>query len=194
MRRVFLFMMVSLDGYFEGPDHDLSWHNVDDEFNEFAVKQLKEADTILFGRLTYQLMESYWPSRAGLEDDPVVAKLMNETQKIVFSRNLDKIVETDIWKNVTLFNKNVREEVIELKQKEGKNIVVLGSSNLCVTLLEEGLLDEIRLMINPVAIGKGTPLFSGIKVRQKFQLKTSKNFQNGNVLLTYNVLKGGDLV
>src|SRR5579863_9002836 len=100
MRKIFLFMMVTLDGYFEGPDHDLSWHVVDTEFNDFAQKQLQEADTILFGRRTYQLMESYWPSPSSIEDDPEVAALMNQKPKIVVSNSLQTVEETENWKNV----------------------------------------------------------------------------------------------
>src|ERR1700742_4338844 len=124
MRKIFLFMMVSLDGYIEGPDHDLSWHQVDAEFNDFAQAQMKEADTILFGRRTYQLMESFWPSKAGLEGDPAVAHLMNETPKIVVSASLKNITETKIWKHVRLINDNVKEEITKLKNEKGGDIIL----------------------------------------------------------------------
>ncbi len=177
--------MVSLDGYFEAPNHDLSWHVVDEEFNDFASEQMRESDTILFGRRTYQLMESFWPSKEGLEDDPVVANLMNETPKIVVSKSLKNVVETEEWKNVRLINESVEEEIRKLKKEKGGDIMLLGSSNLCVSLLEWGLLDEMRLMINPVVIGKGTPLFHGLKNKVDLQLTKSRNFASGNVLLTY---------
>lgn len=181
--------MASLDGYVEGEDHDLSWHQVDAEFNDFAVKQLQEADTILMGRKTYQLMESFWPSPAGLEDDPLVAKLMNETPKVVVSKTLEKVTETETWKQVTLVKENFVEKIHDLKEKDGKNIIVLGSNNLCVTLLKEHLLDEIRIMVNPVVIGKGAPLFEGLQNKEKFTLVDTRVFENGNVLLTYQVVK-----
>ncbi|MDE2025894.1 MAG: dihydrofolate reductase [Patescibacteria group bacterium] len=186
MRKLLLFMMVSLDGYIEGPGHDLSWHNVDQEFNNFAIKQLNESGTIVFGRKTYQLMESFWPSKEGLEGDPKVAKYMNEADKVVFSKSLDNVIETKYWKNIRLVKENVSAEIKQLKNREGKPLIVLGSNNLCVTLLENGLLDEIRLMINPVVIGKGTPLFTGIKEIYKFTLINTQEFTNGNMLLTYN--------
>lgn len=182
---MFLFMMTSLDGFMEGPGNDLSWHHVDEEFNEFAVKQLDEAETILFGRKTYQLMESYWPSNDGVEDDPVVAGKMNGIQKVVVSHSLEKVEETNLWKNVRLVRENVVEEVRKLKEQPGKPIIVLGSNNLCVTLLKEGLLDEIRIMVNPVIIGKGTSLFAGIDIARTFGLLKTRIFHNGNVLLTY---------
>jgi dihydrofolate reductase len=182
-------MMTSVDGYFEGSDHDLSWHNVDEEFNIFAKAQMKEADTILFGRRTYQLMESYWPSKAGLEDDPEIAKLMNETQKIVVSSSLKSVIETKIWKHLRLINDDVRNEILKLKQEKGGNIIVLASSNFSVCLLEWGLLDEIRIMIAPIIIEKGTPLFEGLKKKINFKLTKSRNFDSGNVLLTYTPVR-----
>lgn len=178
-------MMTSLDGYMEGENHDLSWHHVDAEFNTFAVEQLREVDTILFGRKTYELMESYWPTQEGLEDDPAVAALMNNTRKVVVSHTLEKVIETDTWKNVTLVKEHVPAEVARLKEQDGKSIAVLGSNNLCVTLLELGLLDELRIMVNPVVIGKGTPLFANIKDRHSFELSSQRIFHNGNILLTY---------
>lgn len=185
MRKMFLFMMISLDGYMEGLDHDLSWHHVDEEFNAFAAKQMQEADTILMGKNTYQLMESFWPSKAGLEDDPEVAGLMNTTPKIVVSHSLEKVNETGHWKNIRLIKDNLSEEVEALKNTEGKDIIVLGSNNLCVTLLQENLLDEIRIMVNPVVIGDGTPLFQGIKEKVTLTLTNLRQFSNGNILLSY---------
>ncbi|HSX09524.1 MAG TPA: dihydrofolate reductase family protein [Candidatus Saccharimonadales bacterium] len=187
MRKIFLFMMVTLDGYFEGPGHDLSWHNVDAEFNDFAIPQMLEADTILFGKRTYQLMEEFWPSPAGLEGDPEVADIMNNTPKVVVSTSLKNIKETEHWKNVRLIEHNVKEELQKLKEQDGKDIILLGSSTLSVSLLSWGLLDEIRIMTNPVAIGEGTTLFHGLKKKIKFHLMQERTFQSGNVLLTYHV-------
>lgn len=182
-------MMVTLDGYFEGPKHDISWHNVDAEFNDFAIPQMMEADTILFGKRTYQLMEEFWPSPAGLEGDPEVAYIMNSTPKVVISSSLKKVTETEHWKNVRLIGDNIKEELQKLKEQDGKDVIVLASSNLCVSLLEWGLLDEIRIMENPVAIGEGTTLFKGLKNRVKFKLMQERTFHSGNVLLTYHVEK-----
>ncbi len=186
---MFLFMMVSIDGFIEGENHDLSWHNVDQEFSIFANKQLDGAGTLLFGRKTYQLMENFWPSKAGLEGDPETAIRMNNMPKIVFSKTLKEVKETKIWKNVTLCKSNVLEEITNLKNLKGKNIVVLGSNNLCVTLLQYNLLDEIRIMVNPVVIGKGTPLFQGLEYKQKFNLSKAQKFKNGNILLIYKTIK-----
>lgn len=181
-------MMVSLDGYIEGSDHDLSWHHVDKEFGEFANDQLNEVDTIVFGRRTYELMESYWPASSGIEDDPETARLMNNTPKVVISRTLQKVKETENWKNVRLVSENVKEEIEKLKNQEGRDIIVLGSNNLCVSLLEWGLLDELRIMINPVMIGNGTSLFVGLKNKEELALSKTRIFKNGNVLLSYKCM------
>jgi dihydrofolate reductase len=181
MRKVFLFMMTTLDGYFEGQDHDISWHNADgEEFAKFAEDQLDEVDTLIFGRKTYELMAGFWPSEEAIKTEPGTAARMNSLLKVVFSRNP---ISTD-WHNVES-STNVVEKMQELKSAPGKDIAVLASSNLCLTLIEEGLLDEIRIMINPLIIGKGTPLLDGTDKLRQFTLKDSRTFKSGNVLLTY---------
>lgn len=181
-------MMVSLDGYIEGPDHDLSWHHVDDEFNAFAARQMEEMGAILFGRRTYELMASYWPTEKPSDpDDAIVAQKMNSLPKIVFSKTLKNIEEKPHWQNIQLITTDIAKNVQELKQKEGKSIAVLGSNTLCVSLLEMGLLDELRIMINPVVIGKGTPLFRGIQRKLSLKLVETKVFYSGNVLFTYHI-------
>jgi len=185
MRKVFLFNMTTLDGFFAGPNQDISWHNVDDEFNEFAIDQLKEVDTLLFGRVTYQLMASYWPTELAISDDPVVAGLMNSMLKIVFSRTLDKVE----WNNTRLVNSNAAEELSKLKQQPGKEIAIFGSSDLAVTFAERGLIDEYRIIINPVFLGKGTPLLKGIIEKLNLNLLKSRTFKSGNVLLHYAPVK-----
>ena len=183
MRKIFLFMMVSLDGYFEGPNHELDWHNVDQEFEEFANHQLDQADTLVFGRKTYDLMANYWPSEEGIKDNAATAERMNALQKVVFSRSLKDAG----WQNTTVFGENVVDTIRSLKEKPGKDIIVLASSNLCLTLIKEGLLDQVRLMINPVVLGKGTSLFVGLDRPYKFKLTNSRVFKSGNVLLDYDV-------
>jgi dihydrofolate reductase len=112
MRKVFMFNLVSLDGYFEGPNRDISWHNVtsgsgmDAEFNEYAVDMLSDLDTLIFGRVTYELMASYWPTPDAIKNDPIVAEKMNTLPKIVFSRTLDKVE----WHNARLVKNNIEEE------------------------------------------------------------------------------------
>ena len=181
MRKVFLFMMVTLDGFFEGPDHEIDWHNVDEEFNEFATQQLNELDTLLFGRVTYEVMASYWPTQFAKEDDPVVAGKMNTIPKIVFSRTLDKAE----WENSRLVKENVAEEITKLKQQPGRDLAIFGSSDLTASLLEMGMVDELRIMVNPVVLGKGKTLFKGIDEKVNLKLLKTKTFRSGNVLLYY---------
>jgi dihydrofolate reductase len=188
MRKVFLFMTVSLDGYFEGPNHDLSWHNVDDEFNKFAIDQLEEADLILFGRRTYQLMEAYWPKAA---KDPTISKenlevanLINNANKIVFSRTLAQVEEKENWKNVKLVREFDPSEIRRLKEQPGKGMSV-GGSDLAVSFIKAGLVDEFRFMVNPVVIGEGTPIFKGMGSKLNLELVRTRTFRSGNVLLYY---------
>lgn len=178
-------MMVSVDGYFEGPNHDLSWHNVDAEFNEFAIEQTKSVGTLLFGHRTYDLMKDYWPTEKARKGDPIVSNLMNTTPKIVFSKTLDKVEETEHWKNVRLMKEVNANEIIKLKSESQKNLAIFGSNQLCVSMMEMGLVDEFRIMVNPVAIGQGTPLFAGIKEKFKLKLINTKDFKSGNMLLFY---------
>ncbi len=180
MRKVVLFMLVSVDGYFEGPNHDITWHNVDAEFNDFAIEQIDQMDTLLFGRVTYELMASYWPTAAAKSDDPIVAKKMNTTPKIVFSKTLERAD----WENTRL-SKDAGETIRQLKGQPGRDMAIFGSNNLVVSLAQEGLVDEFRIMVNPVAIGAGTSLFAGIKEKLDLKLVDTKNFKNGNVLIYY---------
>jgi len=181
MRKVFLFNMTTLDGFFEGPNQDISWHHTDDEFNEFAIQQLNEIGTLLFGRVTYQGMASYWPTEFAIKDDPIVAGLMNSLPKIVFSKTLDKAE----WNNSRLVKENAAEEVSRLKQQAGKDIAIFGSSDLAVTLAGHDLIDEYRVIVNPVFLGNGTTLLKGIKDKLNLKLLNARTFKSGNVLLIY---------
>jgi dihydrofolate reductase len=185
MRKIFVFIMASLDGFFEGPDHELDWHNVDAEFNEFAAGQLNEIDTLLFGWKTYDLMAGYWPSEPGKQESPVIADKMNEMQKITFSRKERKVE----WENTRLVKDNVGWEIMKLKNQPGKDIAIFGSSNLCVSLIQMGLIDEFRIMMNPVVLGRGHTLFNGLHDKLNLKLLKTRNFNSGNVLLYYQSAK-----
>ena len=185
MRKLFLFNMTTLDGFFEGLNRDIGWHNVDEEFNEFAIQQLDEIGTLLFGRVTYEGMASYWPTELAISDDPEVAGRMNSLPKIVFSRTLDKAE----WNNSKLIKENATEEVLKLKGQPGKDIAIFGSSDLSVTLAESGLIDEYRIIVNPVFLGQGTTLLKGIKNKIDLKLLEAKPFKSGNVLLYYAPVK-----
>ena len=188
MRNLYLFMSVSVDGYFEGPDHDISWHRVDAEFNRFAIEQLKATDLYLWGRRVYQLMEAYWPKAADdpstSKDDRDIADLLNNTKKIVFSRTLNEVSEAENWRNVSLKHTFDPAEIQRLKMQPGKDIGV-GGSELAAHFAEAGLIDEFRFMVVPVALGAGTPILHGMKKKLNLELFGTRRFGSGNTLMYY---------
>jgi dihydrofolate reductase len=181
MRRMFSFIVATLDGYYEGPNQEFDWPTVDEEFDEFSVEQLDEVDTLVFGRVTYQMMAAYWPTPAAEEDDPRVTARMNGISKIVVSRTLDKAE----WANTRLIKDGVAEELSELKQEPGKDMAIFGSSDLTVSLIQMGLVDELRIMVNPIVLGAGKSLFRTAAERISLKLLKSRRFNSGNVLLHY---------
>jgi dihydrofolate reductase len=181
MRKVLFFMLISIDGFFEGTDRDINWHHVDGEFNKFALDQLDSVDTLLFGKVTYELMASYWPTPVAKSNDPIVAEKMNSLDKIVFSKTLSSAT----WQNTKLIKENFVDEITRLKQKPGKDLIIFGSSDLAVTFIENDLIDEYRIMVNPVALGTGKSLFKGLHKKHDLQLLKTKKFISGNVLLYY---------
>ena len=182
--KVIMFNMMTLDGFFEGEQKwELDWHTVDAEFNDFAINQLHSVDCILFGRVTYEGMAGYWSSEDAKKDDPIVAKLMIETPKVVFSYSLKKAY----WENSTLAKGNIKEELSKLKEKFKNNLLVMGSANLSLKLMSLNLIDEFRIMVNPIILGKGSPLFTEIK--QNLKLLGVRKFKSGNVLLYYTPIK-----
>ncbi len=185
MRKLFAFNLVSLDGYFEGLKRDISWHNVDAEFNEYAIEMLNSVDKLLFGRVTYELMAGYWPTRDAMKNDPLVAERMNNLSKIVFSRTLDKVE----WNNSRLVKSNIETEIQKMKKLPGKDIVILGSGSIVSDLAQRGLIDEYRIMVNPIVLGHGKSMFKGIKDRLNLKLIKTKTFKSGNVLLYYEPAK-----
>jgi dihydrofolate reductase len=181
LRKLSVFNLVTLDGYFAGEGGDISWHMVDGEFQEFANAASNSGDTLLFGRVTYELMAGFWPTPEAIRTDPVVAAGMNKAEKIVFSRTLQKAD----WNNTRLVKTDMLAEVRKLKQQPGKDLTVLGSGTIVSQLAQEGLIDEYQILLNPVAIGKGRTMFEGIRDKIVLKLVKTRTFGNGNVLLTY---------
>jgi len=178
VRKLIAYNMITLDGYFEGRNEDISWHRVDEEVNEFIVEQMKTADTLLFGRKTFKVMEDFWPTEQAFKLDPATAGMMSSCTKIVFSTTQ----KNTPWENTRWLQVNVAEEVKKLKEQQGKNIFVFGSAELCKTLIKNNLIDEFRMMIHPVTLGKGKPFFH---TKMNLQLLRTKVFGNGNILLCY---------
>ena len=185
MRKLFAFNLISLDGFFEGPGQDINWHNVDEEFNEFAIEQTGTVGALLFGRVTYQLMESYWPTEDALKNDPVIAGIMNSVPKLAFSRTLEKAE----WNNTRIVKENIAEEILNLKNQPGKDLAVFGSANLLSTLMQMDLVDEHRVMVNPVLLGRGSPLFKSMDEKINLRLLKTRTFHSGNVLLYYEPVR-----
>lgn len=180
MRKLVAFLVTTADGYDEGPNGEFDWPVVDDEFNEFAVAQLDEADTLVFGRRTYEGMAAYWPT-IGEGDDPEVAARMNGYPKIVVSRTLD----TADWDGTRIVRDDVAGEFTRLKAQPGKDITILGSATLVRSLLAADLLDELSLMVHPLVLGRGKRLFEEGGEQKTLELVDSKTFRIGIVYLTY---------
>jgi dihydrofolate reductase len=189
MRKMFLQMMISLDGSYQGPNGELDWHEIDPEFDQYAVDMLNGSDLLLFGRKTYDLMAAYWPDPKAIADDPLVAERMNSLPKVVVSRTR----QTARWAGTRVLNKDIEKELKELKQGVGKDIAVLGSSDLGLTLLSLGLIDELRIIITPVILGNGKPLFQGLRRRFPMKLTGTRTFSNKNVLLIYSPVYSSSL-
>ena len=183
MRKLYMFNLMTLDGYFARPDGSIDWHNVDDEFNRFAEDQLTDTGGLVFGRVTYDLMAGYWPTEQGTEDDHVIAKAMNSLPKLVFSRSLDKVD----WQNSRLAKGDLKDEITKFKQASDKPVGLFGSSNLAGSLIPLGLIDEFRILVAPIVLGAGKPLFPNVQNQFKLKRESTRNFKNGNVLLTYSL-------
>jgi dihydrofolate reductase len=181
MRQLIAWNVMTLDGYFEGPEPwSIDFHNLvfGKDLQELSDEQLKEAGMLLFGRKTYQGMASYWPSAPESE-----AASMNLAPKAVISNTL----QSADWNNTRLLRGDAVELVRGLKAEEGGTIFVFGSADLLSTLLAAGLVDEYRLCIAPVLLGKGNPLFKSAEARTGLVLRSSKALDNGGVLLMYGV-------
>jgi len=171
--------LVTLDGFFEGPKSwELDWHDSvwGDELEKYSIEQSKSTGMLLFGRVTYEGMASYWPSQKC-----EIADFMNTIPKIVFSKTMKKAE----WNNTTLVKGNAVEEVAKLKRQSGKNMFVFGSANLSSTLLEHDLFDEIDLALAPVILGRGNPLFKASPDRLKMKLLEARPLKSGGVILRY---------
>jgi dihydrofolate reductase len=184
MRNVIVSNLVTLDGFFAGPNGEIDWHIVNDEFFEEAIALLNAVDTLLFGRVTYQGMLSHWTSPSAIKDDPIIAGKMNATPKIVFSKTLER-VEWGQWNNARLVKDNIVEEISRLKQQPGKDMVIFGSGSIVSTLAQHGLIDDYRIFVTPVVLGSGQPLFTGMTKPVNLTLSGTRAFKTGVVRLSY---------
>jgi len=181
MRTLASFIGISLDGFYEGRDGEFDFFVVDDEFTAFSVEQLDAADSLVLGRVTYAGMAGYWPSVQARHDYPAVATKMNAKPKIVVSSTLRSVS----WNGSKLLQGDVEAGMWALKTEPVGELLVLGSPLLTASLARFGLLDELRIMVNPVVIGHGKSLFNSMFDRLNLNLLDVRQFHSGNVLLTY---------
>jgi len=185
MRRLRVFNHVSLDGFFAGPSGEIDWHFVDREVNEYAEEMLSQTDTLLFGRVTYQLMATYWPTPEAMTNDPIVAGRMTSAAKVVFSRTLEKVE----WQNSRLAKGSIEAEITQLKQQPGRDLAILGSSSIVSACAQLGVVDEFEFMVNPVVLGTGRSMFDGLRDRIHLKFIKTRVFQSGNILLSYEPVR-----
>jgi len=182
MRRLIVFNQISLDGFIADANGDMSWaHKQDPEWNTFVEGNASGDGELLFGRVTYDMMASFWPTPAAHSSFPKVAERMNSMPKVVFSRTMDKAT----WSNTRLVKGNLLEEVRKLKQENGPGMAILGSASIVSQLAQENLIDEYQVAVNGVVLGKGKSMFATLAGRLPLKLTKSRTFGNGNVFLCY---------
>ncbi len=184
MAKLIMWNLVTLDGFFEGPGHDISWHHDawSDDLEKLSIEQGNNAGGLLFGRVTYELMANYWPKESG-----AVADFMNALPKHVFSRTQ---THSD-WNNTQMLSGDAPKIVQRLKHESAKDIYLFGSANLASGLMDHGLIDEYRIGIAPVVLGSGTPLFKHSPQRQKklLSLIDARSVARGVVILRYEPVR-----
>jgi dihydrofolate reductase len=181
MRKIIVSNYITLDNYYAGPNGEIDWFVWNKETELYSIELSKSIDTILFGRITYDMMASYWPAAKAPDESPIISEYMNTTAKIVFS----KTMKTADWNNTTVINEINRADILTLKQQPGKDIVIYGSGTIFSALMQLELIDDYRFFINPVILGKGKPQFHDINDKIKLKLVETKRFTTGVVLVHY---------
>jgi len=191
MRKLVLFLHASLDGFVEGPKGamDIGWASYDTDLEKYVKENLSTADTVIWGRGTYQMMHSYWtsvPSNPSASQHELNhAEWIEKTAKIVFSTTLEKVE----WNNSRLVKEDVEEEIKNLKQQPGKDMVILGSPRFAHYLIQHDLIDEYKITVSPVLIGSGLPLFQGLEEKINLKLIENKTFDSGAIGLVYQTVR-----
>jgi dihydrofolate reductase len=194
-RKIVVFDRVTADGYFSGPDGNLNWTVPDDAIDQMGVEGMSGTDTMLFGRRTYDQFESFWPNvvkDSATASDPhtagrkssalrAMATWINEKTKVVFSRTRKEVT----WKNSRLVHEFNPREIEDMKKQPGKNMIIFGSGSLVSQLTQHGLIDEYTFIVNPILLGSGRSLLSGVPKSAKLDLLEAKKYDSGNVVLRY---------
>ena len=182
MREISVLEWLSLDGYFSGPNEETDWLIMDEATQEHLLKLFRSVDTILLGRVTYELFTSYWPTPTSSKENPAeLVDFMNNSRKIFFSSSLEKLE----WNNAELVKSIDQEAMKEMKQGPGKDMIIFGSGSIVSRLTQLQLIDQYYFLINPVFIGAGKPVFKNDEAKSKLKLLDSKIFDSGNILLQY---------
>jgi dihydrofolate reductase len=189
MRRIILCMHTTLDGFVAGPKGEMDWIKIDEALFDFVGHLTNEADTALYGRITYQMMDSYWPTAA---DEPDASKhdiehseWYNKVDKVVLSKTL----HSNVANKLIVINDNISNQINKLKQQTGKNILIFGSPTAVHTLIQNNLIDEYWLFVNSVILGQGIPLFTDLKESIKLNRLQTKEFACGVTVLNYAVTR-----
>ena len=185
MRKIITTTWITLDGFIAGPNGEMDWVIVDGAMGKYEDDIVSAADTLLLGRVTYQSFAGSWPyvpdNPNAQPEEKEYARKLNAMRKIVFSRTLSSVE----WNNSSLVQEVVPAEIVKLKQEPGRDMLIYGSASLIRTLTTHGLIDEYQLLIHPVMLGGGKPLFQGITDSHKLQLVGTKTFPSGVVGLYY---------
>jgi dihydrofolate reductase len=187
MRKIISFVHISLDGFIAGPNGELNWAKVDEEMFEHVGKRIGKTDTALYGRVTYEMMENYWPTAGkkpnASKHDIEHSKWYGNVQKIVLS----KTMKDAALPNTTIITGNLSDSINEIKQQPGTEILVFGSPTATHALMQENLIDGYWLFLNPIILGKGIPLFTGIRDKINLNLLNTHQFSSGVTELNYIV-------
>ena len=194
MRKVVLSILVSLDGFIARPDRSLDWFLNDADFEKYCLNMLRSVDAILVGRVTYEMFSEYWPTAGtesaqappgegftSRESEQEMARLMNSIPKIVFSRTLSKTE----WGPASLIKDNLAEAVQRLKEQPGKDLILFAGASIAQTFINLDLFDEYRLLIHPIVLGKGIPLFANLNAERELTRTDVKSFGSGVVVVHY---------
>lgn len=188
MGKLMVFNSISLDGYFVDMKGDMGFANnatPDAEWNAFVNNNSSgSGGTMVFGRVTYDLMASFWPTPIVAKSMPVVAERMNSARKVVFSRTMDKAA----WINTRLVKEDLPGEIRRMKNADDEGLVIFGSGSIVSQLTQEALIDEYQFIVIPIVLGKGRTMFAGIKARLPLKLNQTRSFANGNVWLSYELI------
>ncbi|MBL7899701.1 MAG: dihydrofolate reductase family protein [Crocinitomicaceae bacterium] len=189
MRKIISFMHISLDGFVAGPNGEMNWITVNDEIFNHVEKRINTGDTALYGRVTFLMMENYWPTAAdkpnATNHDKVHSQWYKKIQKIVLSKTLN---ETN-FKNTKIVSDKIAEQIQEIKQNAGPDILLFGSPSATHSLIKENLIDGYWLFVNPIILGQGIPLFKDVPGKTKLDLISTKQFSCGVTELNYLVAK-----